>query len=97
MNIQYQVSYFILNKNKMKEIYDFVEKENIESFYTVAFGILPSISLDEIRVSNVQPELHILLNSHISSYRIDMKTMKKRFPDIPIFFEHYDPKLFIEL
>jgi hypothetical protein len=86
-----------MDKNKIAEIYDFVEKKKVQSFHAVAFGILPSISLDEIRVSNAHPELHILLNSNISSYRVDMKIMRTRFPDIQIFFEHHDPNLFIEL
>lgn len=86
-----------MNRYKIKEIYDFVEKENIRSFYSVAFGILPSISLDKLRESNIQPELHILLNSNISSYKIDMKRMKSRFSYIKIFLEHYDPNLFVEL
>lgn len=86
-----------MNTDKIKEIYDFVEKENIRSFYSVAFGILPSISLDKLRESNIQPELHILLNSNIPSYNVDRKTMKLRFQDIKTFIEHYDPNLFVEL
>jgi hypothetical protein len=81
----------------MKEIYDFVEMEKIQSFHSVAYGFLPHITLDQLRTEKIDPVLHILLNTAKKSYLLDKNKLSQRFKDIPIVFEHYDPSLWVDL
>ena len=77
----------------IKDIHEFVEKTNIQSFHCVAYGILPNITLIEIH----EPKFHIILNTKFKEYIDDMKLLKKRFPSTPIIYEHYDPALFVKI
>jgi len=88
-----------MDKEIIKTIHEFVETEHIKSFYCVAFGLLPSIRLVDLteRNNSIQPELHILLNSAMDGHEKDRIKMGRRFPDIKIFYEHYEPRLYISL
>lgn len=88
-----------MNKEIIGEIYHFASSENIKSFHCVAFGILPSVTLIQLTSKNrsIEPVLHIILNSAIDTYKRDKNKLSQRFKNIPIFYEHYDESLWIEL
>ena len=86
-----------MNKEIIQDIYDFVSSESIHSFHCVAFGILPHITLDQLRTTRIEPVLHIVLNSAKTSYIKDKTKLLESFGDIPIIYEHYDPSLWVEL
>jgi hypothetical protein len=86
-----------MNKEIIKDIYDFVFEENIPSFHCVAFGILPHITLDQLRSTQIEPILHIVLNSAKTSYIKDKLKLSKRFIDIPIIYENHDSSLWVDL
>jgi hypothetical protein len=88
-----------MDKEIMKTIHDFVESNKIQSFYAVAYGILPDVTLIQLTKdkNKLEPKLHILLNSAISTHEKDMRIMRERFPNIKIFYEHYDSKLYYSL
>ena len=87
-----------MNPSIVSEIYDFVKQENILSFYAVAYGILPNISLIKIiEKKDIPSKIHILLNSYVESHEKDRMKIKSKFPMIPIFLEYHHPNLFVQL
>jgi hypothetical protein len=86
-----------MNKDIVKDIYDYVSIENIQSFHCVACGILPHITLDQLRTHHIETVLHIVLNSAEISHIKDKLKLSNRFIDIPIIYEHHDPSLWVDL
>jgi hypothetical protein len=88
-----------MNKEIIEEIYNFVSLHDIKSFHSVAFGILPNVTLLQLISKNnkIEPVFHIILNSAIDTYIKDKDRLSKKFKDIPIFYEYYDESLWIEL
>lgn len=88
-----------MNKEIIEEIYNFISSEDIKSFHCVAFGILPSVTLIQLtsKRRSIDPALHIILNSAIDTYGRDKNKLSQRFKNIPIFYEHYDESLWIEI
>jgi hypothetical protein len=88
-----------MNKEIIKDIYDFVSSENIKSFHCVAFGILPNVTLNQLtsKRTTIDPVLHIILNSAVKTHMNDKYKLSNRFINIPIFYEYYDESLWVEL
>jgi hypothetical protein len=67
---------------KLKEIYDFVDQNQIKCFYCAGYDYKPTITLIEMIDPDFdqQPNMIIHLNTNSLNYLQEMKLIKKRFP-----------------
>ena len=85
------------DKLLIKDIYEFAKSRNLESFHSVGYGILPSITLLQIQENrNIEPCHYITVNSKFKSYSLDKKVLQDRFK-IPVMTEYDDPELYVRL
>jgi hypothetical protein len=75
---------------KLKEIYDFVDQNQIKCFYCAGYDYNPTTTLLEMIDPDFdqQPNMIIHLNTNSLNYLQEMKLIKKRFPDY--YFVHSD-------
>jgi hypothetical protein len=77
-------------KIKLKEIYDFVEQNQIKCFYCAGYDYDPKTTLEDLIDMDFDesPNMIIHLNTHSQNYLQEMKVIKKRFPNY--YFVHSD-------
>lgn len=88
-----------MDKQLIKEIYDFANQQNLKSFHAVGYGLSPCVSLVEIqdKRQEIKPKHLIILNTKEKSFEKDRNIIYKRFREIEIVLEYVDSELFVDL
>jgi hypothetical protein len=70
-------------KHRIKEIYDFIENHNIQSFYCAGYDYHPKVKLTDLLdpKKEIDPNFCIRLNNQINSWKQDRNLLEQRFPD----------------
>jgi hypothetical protein len=81
-------------KNKLKEIYDFVEQNQIQSFYCAGYDYHPKTTLMDLTNpnSNIQPNMILHLNTSSPNYLQEKTILQKRFPNYYFVYSNYNNK-----
>jgi hypothetical protein len=78
-------------KHKFKEIYDFVEVNQIQSFYCCGYDYHPRTTLEDMidPKFSQQPNIIIHLNTSCPNYLEEKKLIQERFPRYYFIHSYY--------